>query len=115
MNSYPLEANRRVHERKLLRVAAQVIVPGRPEVEVRTWDISAGGIAVVAAVNPPVGLKFKLRVRLPVRPAGTAALESQVEVMHSVLIKSEGGFKVGLRFVDLSSTAAAAVMQFLTG
>ncbi|MFM9917016.1 MAG: PilZ domain-containing protein [Rhizobacter sp.] len=105
--------NRRQHERRYLRGVATVVLSPKDSFEVRTLDISAGGMAIVAAANPRPGTTFSIQVSLPLRPKGFTAIEARVQVMHSILASDEQGFKVGLQFVSLDAPTAAAVIQYL--
>lgn len=105
----------RVHLRKALRVNAELIAPGAPVFPVRTMDISAGGIGVIASLNPPSGLHVIVRMRIPARAGAPLPVEVAAQVTHSVFMTTENGFKVGLRFVEPAPAVSAAVAQFLKG
>lgn len=105
-------AERRVDERRLFRSTA-VVLAGGQEFQVRTMDISRSGMCIVAAINPPAGLKFRLRMRLDRQPQGFVMLETDVQVVHSVLARQESGFRIGLRFTSPSNELLNAVNHFL--
>lgn len=105
-------ADRRVDERRLYRSTATVLVAGQ-EIQVRTLDVSRSGMCIVAAINPPAGLKFRLRMRLDRQPQGFVLLETEVQVVHSVLARQESGFRIGLRFTAPSQDLTTAVNHFL--
>lgn len=106
--------DRREHERRVLRSTATILVAGAPPLAVRTLDISASGLGIVAPVNPPVRLNCTVRVTLPLRPKGSVVHESKAVVVHSIFSNVEDGFKVGLRFVDISPEFAMAVIQYMS-
>jgi len=105
--------DRRQHERRALRVAAQVLLPNAQAFEVRMLDVSAGGAGILAPANPQKGTQFTLRVGIPKRPTGNTTVEVQVEVTHSIFSAAENGFKIGLRFVRLDPATATAILQFV--
>ncbi|MDO9314084.1 MAG: PilZ domain-containing protein [Burkholderiaceae bacterium] len=114
MTTPPATGNRRQYDRCYLRGVATVVLSPKDSFEVRTLDISSGGMAIVAAANPRPGTTFSIKVSLPLRPKGFTAIEARVQVMHSILASDEQGFKVGLQFVNLDTATAAAIVQFLT-
>ncbi|GAA0745921.1 PilZ domain-containing protein [Ideonella azotifigens] len=108
-------AERRLHERKPLRGTAQLVFPSQPPLEVRTWDISAGGIAIIASANPPPKLRCVIRFVVPLLTGGGTPVEVKVQVAHSVLSSNHGAFMVGLQFEGLSAAGEQAVARFLKG
>lgn len=106
------EEERRKTERKQLRTQATVVL-GAQAFPVHTIDVSPGGMGIVAQANPPSGLGVVIRFTLPMRPAGRAPVEAKARVVHSVYSSAEGGFKIGLSFVDLPADSAAAILRFI--
>lgn len=104
---------RRQHTRRVLRTTAHVLLPDNKRVEVRTFDISAGGLGIVAAINPKAGSTFNIRLNLVLTSTGSTTIEAPVEVTHSVFGSVEQGFKIGLRFLKLESSAISAIALFL--
>lgn len=96
---------RRQYMRKLLRTVAQLVIPDAGLIEVQTTDISLGGIGVVMNTDPVKGATFLLRVALRQPDRTSVVLQARVVVANSFFGASEGGFKVGLRFVDLTPAA----------
>jgi c-di-GMP-binding flagellar brake protein YcgR len=82
-------------------------------IEVRVLNVSVGGMAIVAAANPRAGIIFTIKVPIPTSPTGVVIIEARAQVIHSVLARDQDGFKIGLRFIDLRDTAAAAIRQYL--
>ncbi len=107
------EADRRKVQRKPLRVKADVILAAGQSYEVRTIDISAEGVGIVASANPRLGTPFDLRFSIPLKPTGSAAVAARAKVIHSVLSRDEAGFKIGLKFVSPDAQLTAAIRQFL--
>jgi c-di-GMP-binding flagellar brake protein YcgR len=105
-------SDQRKHERRLYRTTARILFSATQVVEVRTTDVSMGGMGIVASANPKNGTTFNIHVLLPVKPEGVMPLEARVEVVHSVLASDEGGFKIGLEFKQLSAAAETALKRF---
>ncbi|MFY7855817.1 MAG: PilZ domain-containing protein [Rubrivivax sp.] len=108
-------AERRREERRALRVPARVSLGPGQVFEVRTLDVSPSGLGIVASANPRPGLTFKIEFVLPMRPSGALNVEATAKVMHSVLARDQGGFKIGLQFASLSPGAEAAIQKFVNG
>jgi len=108
-----LDEERRKTERKALRARATVILGQTQGFEVRTLDVSVGGMAIVAQANPPPGVVLSIRFMMPLKPSGYAPFEARARVVHSVFSSAESGFKVGLSFIDLPADAVAAVNRYL--
>lgn len=104
---------RRVDVRRLFRTQATVIAGGR-EFQVRTLDLSRTGVCIVSPVNAQPELRFRLRLRIDRQPQGSITLETDVQVMNSVLASNENGFRVGLRFIQPSLQLSDAIVNFLT-
>jgi c-di-GMP-binding flagellar brake protein YcgR len=104
---------RRQHQRVRYRSVAHLLLPDQQPLEVRTFDIGLGGVAIVASGNPPTHSSCALRLTIPVRPQGSAIVEVQAKVVYSVLSTTEDGFMIGLQFISLSAAAETAIMQFV--
>lgn len=106
-------SERREAPRRALRRPAWFLLPGVRRLEVRTLDISAGGLAVVAPANPPVGMACTIRLTIPTRNSSAEVIEPRVKVMQSLWSTADEGFKVGLRFQDLSSAHARLIRDYM--
>lgn len=113
MTEYSWGAERRSHARRNLRTSAVIVLPGGKTVDVRTLDISPGGVGLLIGANPPKGTFFDLQVALPMRSDGHTKLHVKVEVMQSIYDGHDGGFKVGVRFVGLEPDDSATIAAFL--
>ncbi len=113
MTGHPQGSERRAHVRRKLRIAAALLLPGGKTVDARTLDISAGGMGLLVGANPPKGSVFHLEANLPMRIEGNAPLRAKVEVMQSIYGRAEGGFMVGVRFVDIQPESEAVLASFL--
>lgn len=103
---------RRVDPRKTLRANAELLVDGR-RLEVRTLDISTSGMGIASSINPRIDQTFSILLAPADAPRGPARIEVAVTVVHSILTRAEGGFKVGLRFGHLSPAASDLVKRYL--
>ncbi len=81
--------------------------------DVRTLDISLGGMGVVAPVNLRSGITLTVQFTLPARSKGMTPVQARVQVTHSILGRDEGGFKIGLRFLGVDNNTTAAIREFL--
>jgi c-di-GMP-binding flagellar brake protein YcgR len=107
-------SERRDSSRKILRVPVVLEIPGRAPVELRTIELSAGGLAMACPVNLASGLSCQIRFNLP-GPAGQAPIQARASVIHSVLSQRDGGFRVGFQFNGLESTHASRIQAYLKG
>ncbi|MBK7353582.1 MAG: PilZ domain-containing protein [Nitrosomonas sp.] len=107
------KSEKRTHERVTLRTQAIILLPDRKTIKVRTLDIALGGMAIVADGNPNPGVTFNIQLTIPLRADILPLFEAKVRVAHSVLSGREGGFKIGLQFIELSDAAESVLKQFL--
>lgn len=105
-------SERRAADRRALRTPA-VVTLGAQEFEVRTLDISPGGLGIVAGANPRPGTTFQIRFKLPLKPRGALPVALPVRVVHAVFSADEGGFKVGLMFLQLPPEVAQAIIRYM--
>lgn len=114
MSAVPATKEQRQHRRRVLQTTAQVSIPGHPPFEVRTTDVSLGGLGIVAGANPPSKLIVKVRLQLPQLRTGKAvSVEFEGRVVHSVLSRRYGGFSIGLAFVEPDPTVLKAVAGYI--
>ena len=88
-------------------------MPDAERLVVRTIDISLTGLAVVAGMNPLAGTVLEIELALPVRPKSLVPIKSSARVVYAVFSASEGGFKIGLVFTQLSAQQAQAILIFV--
>lgn len=113
MNDFPQLKDRRTAERRSLRVTANIASADQPSEDVRTVDISADSVGIVAHFNPQPGTVFRIRLKLPTLARGLIALESHAQVVHSILSGDEGGFKIGLMFSGADTARDQAIKSYL--
>jgi c-di-GMP-binding flagellar brake protein YcgR len=105
-------AERRAHDRRTFRSTAHVLLPGGKTVDVRTFDISVGGLGIIASANPPIGVVIALRVHVPQRSKGVTSIDVHGKVACCVHGAAEGGFRIGLAFSQLPPPAREAIESF---
>jgi len=104
--------DRRASDRRPLRVSARVLLPNDQSFDVRTLDIGAGGMGIVAGANPRPGTSFAIQFTLPAKAnQGPMPLQVKVKVANSVL--DHAGFKIGLQFLALEPAMERVIRQFL--
>ena len=105
--------DRREAPRRVLRRPASMVLPGNQLVQARALDISRSGMAIVAPANPPVGMACGLRIALPARDGTPQEIEPRVKVIQSLWSAIDNGFKVGLRFQELSPELQRLIREFV--
>lgn len=105
-------ANRRLHDRRPLRVQATLLV-AQQTVTVRTLDVSESGLGFMTEINPPPGMRFRIAFACPKRPQGFVEIACDAQVMGSVFSIADGGYRVGCRFQGLSPTMVNALADFV--
>lgn len=105
--------DRRQHERRSLRGAAQLALPGRAVMAVRMLHLSAGGMGIVGPSNLPARTTGLLRMSIPKKTVGSDTFDVDIKVTHSVYGGSEDGFKIGLEFVNMPAAMVTAVSAYL--
>lgn len=112
MNVIPA-IDKRLEDRRSLRVSATVMVSPTQSFEVRTMDISSGGMAICAAANPRTGTQFDISFQIPNKTQGSTPVQVRVRVAYSVLSRDQDGFKIGLQFVHLSPDSATTIGRYI--
>jgi c-di-GMP-binding flagellar brake protein YcgR len=107
-------SNRRSYERVPMRTTVILTTPNGRHVHARMFDIARGGVGVVVDDTLPVGTELRMQFRIPVGPINGTQMIMSATIMNVVLAASKGGFRMGLRFVHLTSEANDAIESFLT-
>lgn len=105
--------DRRQFKRRALRVRAQLTLNLNLVFEVRTIDISQGGMAISAHASPQAGTRMAIRFGLPSQAGGITLVDLQAEVVNSVLMTGADGFKIGLRFIDPSKESSDVISEYI--
>ncbi|WP_298232721.1 PilZ domain-containing protein [uncultured Azohydromonas sp.] len=106
--------DRRLGERKKFRAPALLRLPDRQVIEVRTFDISVGGIGVVTPMNLRQDVVCDIRVRPPILSEGMEVLLARGRIAHSILSGKEKGFLIGLEFVEIASSMREIIKQYVS-
>ena len=106
--------DRRSGERKTFRAPALLRLPDRQIIEVRTFDISVGGIGVVTPMNLRQDAICDIRVRPPLFVEGLEVLLARGRIAHSILSGKEKGFLIGLEFMGLHAAMADLIKQYVS-
>ncbi len=79
-----------------------------------TQNISSGGLFIATSAIRKIGDRITLKFSLPGSPE-PLAVETEVRWIkeNSALHKTDGSTGMGVRFVNLSPAAAAAIQQFV--
>ncbi|MDH5538013.1 MAG: PilZ domain-containing protein [Rhizobacter sp.] len=104
---------RRSHRRKTLNVAVQLCHPGRQLCDGHSFDISAAGVGLIAPIGVPVGTACNLSLAPPDGVPDGNPIELQAVVAHTVLSRGGAGFRLDLRYAEVSTPAAAALARLL--
>lgn len=106
--------DRRSAERKAFRAPALLRLPDRQVIEVRTFDISVGGIGVVTPMNLRQDVVCDIRVRPPMFVEGAEVLLARGRIAHSILSGKEKGFLIGLEFMEIASSMTDLIKQYVS-
>jgi hypothetical protein len=112
--SSDVESGRRPGVRKLLRRPADLVLPDRKTVEVRLHDLRMDGVAVVAPVNLRQAFLCEVKFRLPWSRGGHGAVAARAKVAHSILSSRQGGFLIGLDFIDIDEGSLGAISRYMS-
>jgi|GEM_PF-2266265 len=106
-----VQPDRRRSARKALNTNGLLASQGHEPVEVKTVDLSLGGVAVAMpyrmALNQACIVTFDMPIQDKIRRVAAVA-----EVAYSVR-NTKQDFKTGLRFVELDAAGAAAVGEYM--
>lgn len=116
--SSDVESGRHQGARKLLRRPADLVLPDRKMVEVRLHDLRMDGVAVVAPLNLRQALVCEVKFRLPWSRGGdgavAVAVAARAKVAHSILSSRQGGFLIGLDFLDIDEGSLGAISRYMS-
>jgi hypothetical protein len=107
-----LGPERRRGDRKVFRGAAQLLLPSRELIQVRTIDIGPGGIGLVAQSNLPPDIVCEIMFRAPLQSERFGMLLARGRIAYSVLSGKENGFLVGFQFTDIPAPALALIKHY---
>ncbi len=105
--------DRRSSERKAFKAPALLRLPDQQVIEVRTTDISVGGIGVVTPMNLRQDAVCDIRVRPPIFTEDMGLIVARGRIAHSILSGREKGFLIGLQFLEIPSSMADLIKQYV--
>ncbi|WP_298234990.1 PilZ domain-containing protein [uncultured Azohydromonas sp.] len=106
-------ADRRKFKRTLYRSHARLLLPDLDAIEVRTVDISSGGVGIVSPLNLLPGTPCEIHLRFRKIPIGMENVAMQAQVAYCVLSGREQGFLSGIQFVEPSREALKAIDRYI--
>lgn len=92
-----------------IKTAARLVLNSNQVANARTLDISAGGLSVVADFSLPVGTKLQVSLLLPPRVGNAIPLSARAEVMNCILDGRNGGFRIGMQFVEIDAAVRTEI------
>jgi hypothetical protein len=109
----PVGTEQRKHIRKVFRSTAQLRIPSGEILQVHTLDISAGGVSIVAAMNPILKISCVVRLAVPVNTFERTNIKVPAIVVNSVYASSESGFRIGLMFANILPETLETITRFV--
>ena len=109
----PTGRERRKHRRKTLNAEVHLCYPGRQLCDGCSFDISADGVGLIAPIGVPAGTACSVSLTLPDGRPGGISIDLQAVVAHTAFSRGGGGFRIGLRYAEVSTPAATALAQLL--
>jgi c-di-GMP-binding flagellar brake protein YcgR len=106
-------SNRRAHERVPMRTTVVMTLPNGQHVHGRMFDIANGGMGVVVDNAMPIGIDVSLQFRLPVGPINGTQMVLSAQIMNVVLAASKGGFRLGVRFINITADVNYTLESFI--
>jgi c-di-GMP-binding flagellar brake protein YcgR len=109
------DGERRQTERKPLSVRVRFTPAGRPEMEVRSVDISTTGMSVVSDLNLAASTACSVAFSLPQADGSSYKVTLTARVAHSTYSGQRMGFLNGLQFKSVPAETQAALARYVKG
>ena len=106
---------RRQVERKPLRVRVRVALAGKPEMEVRSVDVSTGGMSLVVDVSLAPTTSCNLSFTLLLSDGSMHKVQIAAVVAHCTYSGQRSGFVIGLQFKGASEDLNALLQRYMKG
>ena len=106
-----METDQRQSPRKLLKVNARLAVQGAGTIECRTLDVGPGGVSLSAPRNFPAGQRCTVSFVLPLKHGKLHPVNCLAQVIYGVISRVDG-FKLGLKFMEVDSATAGALVEY---
>jgi hypothetical protein len=111
----PSGLDRRLKERKPLSVRARLALQGKPPLEIRTFDIDAGGVGIISEINLPIHTLCNVFFKLP-QPDGTLFnVAAAGTVTYCTFSRTRMGFTSGLAFKEVPELLLCAINNYMKG
>ena len=104
---------RRSSQRKFFSTSACLTRQDDACVQGRTLDISLTGMAVVMPFSPALGLVCKIAFSVPTAARQSKRVEIAGRTIYSILSGPQGGFRIGLEFMDISMDVVSVIQAFI--
>ena len=101
------------HHRKLFGSTANLMLPEHRLLSVRTVDIGADSVKVVAPENLPEHLDCLVRLSIPASREGSHAVIAHARTRPCVFDGRHGGFLTELRFTSIPAASVQVIGEYL--
>ena len=115
LTSSSADGERRQTERRPLSVRVRFTLAGRPEMEVRSVDISATGMSVVVDLNLALSTACSVAFSLSQADGTQYKVALSASVAHSTYSGQRMGFVTGLQFRNVPSDTQSALARYVKG
>ena len=111
--SPPANPERRQADRKPLNTRVKITLPGKPEMEVRSFDIAMAGIGLVSEFNSRSSTPCYLAFSLPLSNRNYHRVQVSGVVAYSTYSSQRKGFATGIQFESVSAELSAALSAYM--
>jgi hypothetical protein len=115
LTSSSADGERRQTERKPLSVRVRFTLAGKPEMEVRSVDISPTGMSVVVDLNLVPSTTCNVAFGLPQADGSPHKVALSASVAHCTYSGQRSGFVIGLQFKNVPPDTQAALARYVKG
>jgi c-di-GMP-binding flagellar brake protein YcgR len=106
-----LSADRRRHERRIIRVTVKVTIEDNSVISAQSLDISISGMCLVSTKRIALHNQCKLTFGL-VMNGKMENFSLNAQIMHSTFC-GDDGFKIGIQFINLETKSTELLNKFL--
>lgn len=113
IDAIPSSPIARQYGRRVLHANARLFVADMMPIDVRTLDLSQGGMAIIAPFNPEAYTGGSIRFPLKFTGSPLVHLEAMATMMNSVYSGHYQGFRIGMQFNDLSDKVKSLIVRYI--